>query len=249
MARKRIIDPEFWSDEEVGHWSFQSRLFYIGLWNFADDSGRFKAHNGLLMSQIFPYDDRKRVKIEKCKDEIGNKVVWYEIDGSQYGFLRNFNKYQRIDRPQESKIPPPPSGKFDECSTNVRQKLPPNIREVNIREVNIREVNIKEQQASPALKAALDKVYKNGTNIYALINKLKKQLKWGPEQQFPDEVLLHVCALHEKGQVKDEWPWFTAAIRKASEQHFALQNVKEGDAWKNQPAAESLKSIMAGIGK
>lgn len=122
-----MIDPEFWSDEEIGMWSHSARLFYIALWNFADDEGRFKAHSALLKSQIFPYD--AKVNIDKLKTEIGNKVQWYEADGLIYGYLRNFLKYQRIDRPQPSKLPTPKE-QFDECSTNVRGHVLPNIREV-----------------------------------------------------------------------------------------------------------------------
>lgn len=136
MARKRMIDPEFWSDEEIGQWSYEARLFYIGLWNFADDLGRFKAHPALLKSQIFPYD--QKFNIESLKKELNHKVQWYEVDGLQYGYLRNFNKHQRIDRPQDSKLPKPPP--FDEHSTNIRRTLVPNIREVNIREEKRREV-------------------------------------------------------------------------------------------------------------
>jgi hypothetical protein len=129
MARKRIIDPEFWSDEEIGAWSPLARLFYIGLWNFADDEGRIKAHPVLLRAQIFPYDTR--ISISKLKEEIGLKVQWYEVDGSQYGYIKNFLKYQRIDRPSQSKLPTPPS-LLDGGSTNNRRGLAPNIIEVNI---------------------------------------------------------------------------------------------------------------------
>lgn len=146
MARKRIIDPEFWSDEEVGLWSFQARLFYIGVWNFADDEGRFKAHTRLLKSQIFPYDEK--VDIEKIKIELGNKIQWYEIDGLQYGFVRNFLKHQRIDKAQQSKLPTPPPFNdnssnvrrtVDEQSTNVRRIVPPNISKDNISKEKRRE--------------------------------------------------------------------------------------------------------------
>ena len=58
MARKRMIDPEFWSDEEIATLSFPARLFYIGLWNFADDEGKGKGHSKLLKAQIFPYDEK-----------------------------------------------------------------------------------------------------------------------------------------------------------------------------------------------
>jgi len=135
MPRKRMIDPEFWSDEEIGLWSHSARLFYIGLWNFADDEGRFKAHNNLLKSQIFPYD--KKIEIEKLKKEINSKIQWYEVNDLQYGFIHNFLKHQRIDRSQPSKLPIPRT--IDEQSSNGQRTVPPNIREVNIKEVKLKE--------------------------------------------------------------------------------------------------------------
>lgn len=130
-----MIDPEFWSDEEIGQWSTACRLFYIGLWNFSDDEGRFKAHDALLRSQIFPYDTK--INIGKLKKEISAKIQWYEVEGSKYGYIRNFLKHQRIDRPQPSKLPEPPE--FDERSTINHGLVPPNLKEDNIREINIRE--------------------------------------------------------------------------------------------------------------
>lgn len=133
MARKRIIDPEFWSDQEIGFWSFESRLFYIGLWNFSDDEGRFKAHDALLRSQIFPYE--LKINIKRLKLEIVDKVQWYEINGQQYGFIRNFSKHQRIDKPTASKLPEPP--KIDESSEKYLGEVPPNTTKDKLREVKI----------------------------------------------------------------------------------------------------------------
>jgi hypothetical protein len=132
MPRKRIIDPEFWSDEAIGKWSHAARLFYIGLWNFADDQGRFKSHNALLKSQIFPYD--QHLDLDGLKKELVDKIQWYEINGSQYGLIRNFFKYQRIDRPTPSKLPPPQT--LDEASTNARRDLAPNLSKENSSEFN-----------------------------------------------------------------------------------------------------------------
>lgn len=131
MARKRMIDPEFWSDEQVGKWSFQARLFYIGLWNFADDEGKFKAHNDLLKSQIFPYE--KKIDINKLKNELGNKILWYKVENSAYGQIKNFLKYQTINRPTPSKLPNPKDGVIDD-SLNPHGTLTPNRIEVNLRE-------------------------------------------------------------------------------------------------------------------
>ena len=141
MPRKRMIDPEFWSDEEIGSWPPIAKLFYIGLWNFSDDNGRFKAHRRMLYAQIFPYSIPRNITFCKLKQLLGNKVVWYEVEGLQYGHLRNFNKHQRIDRPTPSKLPPPPKVKIDEPSTNTRQQLAPNISQVNIKESNLRETS------------------------------------------------------------------------------------------------------------
>lgn len=131
MPRKRIIDPEFWSDEEIGKWPFEARLFYIGLWNFADDEGRLKAHPSLLKSQIFPYETE--VDIETLKNIVSGKVDWYSVDNSQYGNILNFLKYQRIDRPTPSKIPTRRT--LDEHSTNTRGHLAPKLSKEKLREV------------------------------------------------------------------------------------------------------------------
>jgi len=117
-----MIDPEFWSDEEIGRWNYATRLFYIGLWNFADDNGRFKSSSALLRSQIFPYD--ARINIEKLKTELGNKVQWYEENGLQYGWIRNFSRYQRIDRPTESKLPAPPEEEEPPPEVDPHDDLP-----------------------------------------------------------------------------------------------------------------------------
>jgi hypothetical protein len=122
MPRKRMIDPEFWSDEEIGQWSIEARLFYIGLWNFADDEGRLKAHPKLLKAQIFPYDEK--INVEKLMQEVSKKVLWYKINNQQYGWIKNFTKHQTINRPSKSKLPPPPEdvkNQFIEASVNIHE--------------------------------------------------------------------------------------------------------------------------------
>ena len=130
MPRKRMISPEFWRDEEIGAWSIEARLFYIGLWSFADDEGRLRAHPKLLKSQIFPYDEK--INIEKLKAEVSKKVLWYKVDGQEYGYIKNFLKHQRIDRPSKSQLPAPPKDIFEaflengtqnEGSQNIRRTL------------------------------------------------------------------------------------------------------------------------------
>lgn len=137
MARKRMIDPEFWSDQEIGQWSHSARLLYIGLWNFADDCGRFKADPGLIKSQIFPYDPQKSLKFGKTWLQVSKKLVLYEVKGLKYGYIPNFNKYQRIDKPSPSKLPPPPDHKFDESSGRTQESFDPKLIEEKLREEKI----------------------------------------------------------------------------------------------------------------
>ena len=43
MARIRSIKPEFWRDEKIA--TLKNKLagfFFIGLWNVADDEGKFR---------------------------------------------------------------------------------------------------------------------------------------------------------------------------------------------------------------
>ena len=110
-----MIDPEFWTDEEVVLWPFEARLFFLGLLNFADDEGRFVANPVKLKLQIFPNDP---VAVDNLMSIVSKKVDWYEVDGMKYGFVRKFKEYQSISHPQPSKLPPPP-GQFQEHSRNV----------------------------------------------------------------------------------------------------------------------------------
>lgn len=172
MPRKRMIDPEFWNDEEIGAWSTEARLFYIGLWNFADDEGRLRAHPKLLRSQIFPYDEK--LNIEKLKGEVAKKILWYTADGQEYGFIKNFLKHQRIDRPGKSQIPPPSKDvleaflnnreQLDEDSTIPRRPLAPKLREVKLREEKLNTAPTSRGSEPPERAAKI--VFNHSTNSW-----------------------------------------------------------------------------------
>ena len=104
------------------------------------------------------------------------------------------------------------------------------------------------------VKKALDGVFKSGFNIYKLINKAKKQLKWTKEQHFPDEVILGVCAAYhkEKDKIKEPFPWFMVVLRKESEAYFAARNIAEHQKIKERGVmslAEILKQAAQGANR
>lgn len=107
MARRRMIDPNIWLSEDVSKLSIFERLLFIGMFSHADDEGRGRASPALLRSLIFPYDDIPLNQIEEGLDNIKERinVVFYEIEGSSYYQFTNWNKWQRVDKPQPSLIP------------------------------------------------------------------------------------------------------------------------------------------------
>lgn len=133
MARKRMIDPNIWQSEDFGKLSTLAKLVFIGLFSLADDEGRGRCNPIYLKSTLFPYEEGIRsADVDKTLSEISSNmsVVFYSCDGSSYYSLYNWNTWQKIDRPSESKIPEFDEKImqriFDDNSTNVRRVFAPN---------------------------------------------------------------------------------------------------------------------------
>lgn len=113
MARIRTVKPEFWQDQKMAaELTREQRLFYIALWNEADDEGRFLANPRRLLGLVFPFDeDIHEAFIEASLRALADtkRVTLYQIDGTPYGQLTKFEDHQRINRPTPSRIPPPDS--------------------------------------------------------------------------------------------------------------------------------------------
>lgn len=107
MARKRMIDPSFWTDEKVGECSIEERLLFMGLISNADDEGYGRASPKLLKSLIFPYDDIEIDQISQCLGHLtrSNMVTLYQYEGQNYYKVKNFLKYQVINKPTKTKFP------------------------------------------------------------------------------------------------------------------------------------------------
>lgn len=141
MARKRMIDPNIWQSEDFGKLSTLGKLIFIGLFSLADDEGRGRSNPVYLKSTLFPYEEGIRsTDIDKTLSEISSNmsVIFYSCDGSSYYSLYNWNAWQKIDRPTESKIPEYDEKTmqrlFDEHSTSPRRVIAPNRKEDNIKE-------------------------------------------------------------------------------------------------------------------
>lgn len=58
--RIRQIRPEFWTDSVMASLPPAVRLFYIGLWNVADDAGWLTWSPSQIGAVLFPFETRKR---------------------------------------------------------------------------------------------------------------------------------------------------------------------------------------------
>lgn len=97
MARIRTVKPDFWTDEKVVECSFEVRLLFIGLFNFADDNGNMVNSHRRIKMQIFPADviDCKPLIDELIKHGL---VISYEFNGINYLNIKGFKKHQYIKK-------------------------------------------------------------------------------------------------------------------------------------------------------
>lgn len=95
MAKIRGIKPEFWTDGDIVECSIPARLFFIGLWNFADDAGGFVWNPRELKMKIFPSENCIEVD-DLLKDLEENELIKkFEYEKITYGVVINFLKHQR----------------------------------------------------------------------------------------------------------------------------------------------------------
>lgn len=125
MARRRMIDPNFWTSEDVGKLNMLERLLLIGMFSSADDYGKGRANPVYLRSIIFPYDDIPVKEIETALSNIEKyiNIKLYEVDGSKYYKFMHWDKWQTVQKPQPSKIPEPIQEAVENNSGTIQESV------------------------------------------------------------------------------------------------------------------------------
>lgn len=150
MARIRCIKPDFWTNEKIMGVSRNSRLLFIGMWNFADDAGRLSDAEMTLKAQIYPGDiDVNSTMVRGMIDELSSKGLLhpYVVEGRAYLQITGWD-HQKIDRARPSKIPPP-------NSTNDRRGLATDLTLSNLRGTNLLSQEPCQKEVPPSLASAL----------------------------------------------------------------------------------------------
>lgn len=112
-GRIRTVKPEAFLDEAL--WDLEQEtglpIFraFAGLWTQADREGRFEWRPRALKAAVLPYWEGD---LSRVLDALATRgfLVRYEVEGREYGLVKNFKRHQAINnKEQPSALPPPPS--------------------------------------------------------------------------------------------------------------------------------------------
>lgn len=124
MARIRSIKPEFWTDGRMVKLPFDVRLFYIGMWNFADDWGVLEDDPETLKLRIMPADP---IDPEAIVDRlVGDGRVRRATtpDGDRVLVIGSWANNQRIDKRSEGRWGNPADFHYDAQTPAEPPRIP-----------------------------------------------------------------------------------------------------------------------------
>jgi len=114
--RIRSIKPEFWRSDDIDALSIPDRLLFIGLWSYVDDSGVGVDKEPAIAADLFAGDLARDAHECSVRVHGGLKhlaaaglITRYAVNGRRYLHITNWDRHQKINRPSESRYPPPTS--------------------------------------------------------------------------------------------------------------------------------------------
>lgn len=119
MPRKRSISPGFFKSDELAKLPPLTRIFYAGLWCWADRNGVLEDRPMRLKGEIMPFDSCDGEKMMSDLAD-GGHIKRYDRDGERYALVVKFKKHQPNIHPKEQAAFPlpidykPPA--FDGCT-------------------------------------------------------------------------------------------------------------------------------------
>ena len=113
-----MVRPELWSSPTLSKVSRDAMLLFVGLWNYADDEGRAPSDPTLIRAALFPLrEEVSDVDVEGWLRELAKVgvVKLYRArprakrgaGGLNLYQVTSWREHQKIDRPTESRWPPP----------------------------------------------------------------------------------------------------------------------------------------------
>ena len=129
MARARLLNPEFFMDEDLAAMPLATRYLFAGLWCLADREGRMADRPLRIKAETFTYEN---MDVEPLLEQLyqAGLIERYEVAGRGYINVVNFLKYQRPhEREAKSSLPGPAEGtsrpaQGEPCVAEGKESLP-----------------------------------------------------------------------------------------------------------------------------
>ena len=124
IRRRRWIQPEFFTSEDVLALPRDARLTFIGLWLYADDYGRERTHAALIKADVWPVEEDITAEVV---DEhlmllaVAEMIELYTVDGREYFWLTGWERWQPVQNPSRSIIPAPPALRHAQSTSEPAQ--------------------------------------------------------------------------------------------------------------------------------
>lgn len=106
MARIRSIHPTLSTDEAFMAMTITAKAVWPMLWMECDDSGVFEWKPIVLKARLLPADNVDMAAVLSEYESL-NTVMKFEVDGREYGVIRNFVRFQRPKDPKSVHPTPP----------------------------------------------------------------------------------------------------------------------------------------------
>jgi hypothetical protein len=110
--RIRSIKPEFWRSDDVTKLPWDDRLLFIGLWSYVDDNGVGLDKLAAVTADLFAGDLERDSSETFARVSRGlqnlfeaGRIIRYTIEGKAYLEIVNWEKHQRIDKPNKERYP------------------------------------------------------------------------------------------------------------------------------------------------
>lgn len=106
-----MIDPTIWSDDGFSELTPVQQVLYIGLFSNADDEGRLKGSARairLMLPAVYGGCDLETIEADLAAVlRSMTQLRRYVVGGKAYLVFRNYNTWQRIEKPAPSLLPGP----------------------------------------------------------------------------------------------------------------------------------------------
>jgi hypothetical protein len=109
MARSRILNPAFFTNEDLARLPAAARLLFAGLWTIADRAGRLEDRPARIRAQLFAFEPD--VDVDALLTQLANAhfIRRYGDIVGRYICVPKFLDHQKIHpREAASKLPEPP---------------------------------------------------------------------------------------------------------------------------------------------